>query len=630
MRDDVLDQIISNPELPFAMIYREVGGSRQVDLLILEKRTAGTIGEGMNYAGGSHHGSLLVLPYRQVKERGFEAIDDGMEIYALPIRERATKDLSFVLERIPDIDLSFSEPGFNIDDQGFAEIVRRLIDTEIAGGTGSNFVLHRKLCCTVEGYTSAHLLTMFRRLLTAETNAHWVYVIHTGDYDFAGASPELHAGLRGDVLTMNPISGTLSRGAAETRDGLRAFLSDEKEISELFMVVDEELKSMARLCPEGVRVSGPNLQWLQRVVHTEYKLDGRTPAGIPEILRESIPMPTVTGSPVRSACEVISKYEPDGRGYYSGVIALVEDQRSGAELDSVIGIRSAEISADGRVRIGAGATIVRDSDPELEAAETTAKANSIYSALSTPSQPSIMDSDVEQVLKSRNGRLSQYWLADPTERAQEVQHLQGIHALVVDAQDSFTWMLCSLLRSAGAHVEVCSVDELHSEDRLSDSFDLVIAGPGPGDPRDSQDPRIERLRSLITHLLATRKPLLAVCLSHQVLCSILGVPLRRLSTPNQGTQRPVAVAGMSTLGGFYNSYAGIADTRTRNRLQDKGITPVTTMASNELDGLIGPTFASVQFHLESILTINGQDVLQAILQPVLDRTPDQAPKVVPA
>ncbi|MFO7115698.1 chorismate-binding protein, partial [Pseudomonas aeruginosa] len=50
--------------------------------------------------------------------------------------------------------------------------------------------------------------------------------------------------------------------------------------------------------------------------------------------------PTVTGSPLESACRVIRRYEPQGRGYYSGVAALIGgDGQGGRTLDSAILIR---------------------------------------------------------------------------------------------------------------------------------------------------------------------------------------------------------------------------------------------------------------------------------------------------
>lgn len=87
------------------------------------------------------------------------------------------------------------------------------------------------------------------------------------------------------------------------------FLGDRKETDELFMVVDEELKMMSRVCTE-TRVVGPYLKEMSRLAHTEYVIEGRTTADVRDILRETLFAPTVTGSPLESASRVIADYEP--------------------------------------------------------------------------------------------------------------------------------------------------------------------------------------------------------------------------------------------------------------------------------------------------------------------------------
>ena len=79
---------------------------------------------------------------------------------------------------------------------------------------------------------------------------------------------------------MNPIRGTFrvrrddgDERASRTR--LLDFLADEKEIYELFMVVDEELKMMCDICHEGGQVLGPFLKPMTHLIHTEYLLAGR-------------------------------------------------------------------------------------------------------------------------------------------------------------------------------------------------------------------------------------------------------------------------------------------------------------------------------------------------------------------
>ena len=91
---------------------------------------------------------------------------------------------------------------------------------------------------------------------------------------------------------MNPISGTYRYPpAGPDLPGVMEFLADRKETDELYMVVDEELKMMARICAEGGRVVGPYLKEMARLAHTEYFIEGHTDRDAREILH---------GDPVRA------------------------------------------------------------------------------------------------------------------------------------------------------------------------------------------------------------------------------------------------------------------------------------------------------------------------------------------
>lgn len=248
-----------------------------------------------------------------------------------------------------------------------------------------------------------------------------------------GASPEVHVRMSGGTVVMNPISGTYRYPAeGPTPEHLLSFLADGKEIEELSMVVDEELKMMCTVGDMGGVVVGPRLKEMAHLAHTEYELRGRSSLDVREVLRETMFAATVTGSPVQNACRVIERYEPlgrdgVGRGYYAGALALVGrdpgDGREGSAgaqtLDSPILIRTADIAPDGRLRVPVGATLVRGSDPAGEVAETHAKAAGVLAALGvvpgrpreTGVRPRLMDDPrVRAALDGRRAALAPFWL----------------------------------------------------------------------------------------------------------------------------------------------------------------------------------------------------------------------------
>ncbi len=640
---DLLQRALSQEPPPFALLRRpDTVGHDQLEVLLGDVSTpdglaAITLPEG---SSGPGRAVLVIVPHRQIAERGFECVDDGAELVAMQVTEQAVLPLSEALGRIPVVPIHLVDGHFDPDDDAYADAVRRIIADEIGKGVGANFVIKRSYVASVADYRHASALTFFRRLCELEPGAYWTFLVHTGTRTFVGATPERHISLNEGVAVMNPISGTYRYPpTGPTLPGLMEFLEDTKENDELYMVVDEELKMMARVCEDGGRVVGPRLKEMARLAHTEYLIEGRSTKDPRDILRETMFAPTVTGSPLESACRVISQYEPGGRRYYGGIIALIgRDDRAEEFMDSAILIRTADIDPTGRLAIGVGATLVRHSDPDGEVAETHAKAAALLTALDNEVSVGLGEHpEVRAALAGRNAGLADFWLAgdsagvragdragdgdgdragsragDGPGRGGPVPELAGRRVLVVDAEDDFTAMVAQQLRSLGLLVTVRGYADEHD----LDAHDLVVMGPGPGDPRDTEHPRITRLYSTIATLLAEQRPFLAVCLSHQVLSRLLGMDLVRCETPNQGLQREIDLFGDHEVVGFYNTFAA-------HSLEDKfdctgvGLIGVSrNVDTGEVYALRGPHFASMQFHAESVLTRNGPRILATRIREV--------------
>ncbi|QUQ67698.1 phenazine-specific anthranilate synthase component I [Kutzneria sp. CA-103260] len=553
---------------------------------------------------------LAIVPYRQIAERGFECVDDGAPLLALLVRERETCTMDEVLARVPDVPFELADAGFDVDDAAYGEIVRKVLTEEIGQGAGANFVIKRTYTATIPAYTPATALAVFRRLLLAEKGAYWTFLVHTSSRTFVGATPERHVSVDDGIAMMNPISGTYRHpsGVAD-RSELLAFLADGKETDELYMVVDEELKMMARVAARGGRVLGPYLKEMSRLTHTEYLLAGQTTVDVRDVLRETMFAPTVTGSPLENACRVIARYEQRGRGYYAGVLALIGPH--GSSLDAPILIRTADISTDGHLQVSVGATLVRDSVPENEIAETHAKAAGILAALhgqSTPDSAAESFADDVQVLAalaSRNDRLARFWL-EPRELA--AGPFAGKRVLVVDGEDTFTAMLSHLLQALGFAVTIVR----HDSQPVLSGYDLVIAGPGPGDPRQHTSPKIAALRGIVRDVLESGTPLLAICLGHQVLSSLLGLELIRKPQPYQGMQRSIDLFGQHERVGFYSTFIAVGSV--------PGVEIAADPSSGEIHALRSRGFASTQFHPESVLTEHGIAILERLLTDLLPTT----------
>ncbi|MER7948282.1 anthranilate synthase family protein [Streptomyces sp. NPDC096079] len=619
-----LSRLLDDSCPPFALLRRRTPGRDRdtVEVLIGRVHEAERLAE----LPVGPLPTLALVPFRQIRERGFDVRDDGTPLSVLVADEVHELPLDEALAALPAHEVRVEGGGFDVSDEAYAETVRRVVDEEIGSGEGANFVIRRTYTGGIPGFGRADALALFRRLLAGERGAYWTFVVHTGDRTLVGASPEVHVRMSGGTVVMNPISGTFRypAGAAPTADDLLGFLADRKETEELSMVVDEELKMMCTVGDMGGVVVGPRLKEMAHLAHTEYELRGRSSLDVREVLRETMFAATVTGSPVQNACRVIERHETGGRGYYAGALALLGTDTSGAQtLDSPILIRTADIAADGALRVPVGATLVRHSDPAGEVAETHAKAAGVLTALGvregrprevSPVGPRLADDPrVRAALDARRADLAPFWLKMQVRSAE----LSG-HALVVDAEDTFTAMLAHVLRSSGLEVSVLRYDEPGLRELVLAHEGPVVLGPGPGNPSDAADPKMRFLRGLTAELVRDhRHGLLGVCLGHELIAAELGLDIVRKRTPFQGAQLRIDLFGQEQTVGFYNSFTARCDDRTATELALHRIEVSRDAETGEVHALRGPGFAGVQFHPESVLTRDGAALTASLLAGVL-------------
>ncbi|MEV6374898.1 chorismate-binding protein [Micromonospora musae] len=610
---------------PFALIRR--ADADGLELFAGPVRTVDRLADIPLPEGAPGPRTLALVPYRQITERGFACVDDGMPLECLQVERYERIELTEALAALPDRPVRTSGAAFDITDEEYAAAVERVLTEEIGRGEGANFVIHRTLTATVQDPPLVAAFAALRRLLLAERGAYWTFVVHTGSRVLVGASPERHVSVDDGLVMMNPISGTFRHGdTGPERAALLRFLADRKEIEELYMVLDEELKMMAAVAEEGGQVVGPYLKEMSHLAHTEYLLAGRGTRDVRDVLRETMFAPTVTGSPMENACRVIARHERTGRRYYGGVLALLGHDDAGRQtLDAPILIRTAEISPAGALRVSVGATLVRHSSAAGEVAETHAKAAGVLAALGLGPQaarsageaaPRLADDpEVRAALAARNAPLARFWLDQRAPGACVLPVLVGRSALVVDGEDTFTGMLTHQLRGLGLAV---TVRPWHAPGPL-DGYDLVVVGPGPGDPGSTTDPKMLALRALLAGLLAAGRPTLTVCLGHQLLAGLLGLPLHQRIAPYQGLQREVDLFGTPRRVGFYATFTARAEA-------DGLDTPYgrVELARDGVDGAVhalrGPGFAGVQFHPESVLSPDGLEVLAELLPALLPPT----------
>jgi 2-amino-4-deoxychorismate synthase len=121
--------------------------------------------------GSPQHDVLAIIPYRQIGERGFACAEDGSPLIAMSVTDQGVLPMAAVLADLPKVPIKLAECHFDVGDDAYAAIVRRIIAEEIGKGEGSNFVIKRSFVAHITGYTPHSALTFFRRLLERESGA---------------------------------------------------------------------------------------------------------------------------------------------------------------------------------------------------------------------------------------------------------------------------------------------------------------------------------------------------------------------------------------------------------------------------------------------------------------------------
>jgi phenazine biosynthesis protein phzE len=216
---------------------------------------------------------------------------------------------------------------------------------------------------------------------------------------------------------------------------------------------------------------------------------------------------------------------------------------------------------------------------------------------------------VRAALDGRRASLAPFWL-----RMQERSRELTGHALVVDGEDTFTAMLAHVLRSSGLDVTVRRYDEPGLRAAVLAHEGPVVLGPGPGDPSDLADPKMRFLRELTARVVREhRHGVLGVCLGHELIAAELGLEIVRKEVPYQGAQTRVELFGREVTVGFYNSFVARCDDDARQELTAHGV-EVSRAENGEVHALRGPGFAGVQFHPESVLTLDGTAIVAELMR----------------
>jgi len=180
--------------------------------------------------------------------------------------------------------------------------------------------------------------------------------------------------------------------------------------------------------------------------------------------------------------------------------------------------------------------------------------------------------------------------------------------LVIDNYDSFTYNLVQYLQEMGQEVRVFRNDAITLQGIEALKPAHLLISPGPGDPTQAGI-SVEAIRRF-----AGRLPVLGVCLGHQALGAAFGGRVVRAARLMHGKTSPIFHDGKTL---FHQLPAPFEATRYHSLLVEKESLPACLEVSawtqeGEIMGLRHrelPALEGVQFHPESILTLEGKKLL---------------------
>ncbi|MDX8530288.1 anthranilate synthase [Mesorhizobium sp. VK25A] len=427
------------------------------------------------------------------------------------------------------------------------------------------------------------------------------FFINLGENEYLiGASPEMFVRVNGRRVETCPISGTIKRGddAISDSEQILKLLNSKKDESELTMCSDVDRNDKSRVCdPGSVRVIGRRqIEMYSRLIHTVDHIEGRLREGMDafDAFLSHAWAVTVTGAPKLWAMRFIEQNEKSPRAWYGGAIGMVNFN---GDMNTGLTLRTIRIK-DGIAEVRAGATLLFDSVPEEEEAETELKASAMLSA----------------IRDAKTGN------ATGTERT-TARVGDGVNILLVDHEDSFVHTLANYFRQTGANVSTVRTpvpEEVF--ERLKP--DLVVLSPGPGTPTDFDcAATIRRARS-------RDLPIFGVCLGLQALAEAYGGELRQLHIPMHGKPSRIRVSKPGII------FSGLPKEVTVGRYHSIFADPVRlpdgfVVTAETEDGIImafehrKEPIAAVQFHPESIMTL-GHNAGMRIIENIVAHLPRKA------
>ena len=183
--------------------------------------------------------------------------------------------------------------------------------------------------------------------------------------------------------------------------------------------------------------------------------------------------------------------------------------------------------------------------------------------------------------------------------------------LVIDNYDSFTYNLVQYFGELGAEPVVKRNDEITLDEIRALKPERIVISPGPCTPLEAG------ISCNVIRAFGESTPILGVCLGHQCMGHVFGGEVVRAGRLMHGKTSPILHNGQGLFTGLPNPFEA---TRYHSLLVKRETFPdaleiTAETAEKEVMGLRHRQLPihGVQFHPESILTVEGKKLLRNFL-----------------
>lgn len=180
--------------------------------------------------------------------------------------------------------------------------------------------------------------------------------------------------------------------------------------------------------------------------------------------------------------------------------------------------------------------------------------------------------------------------------------------LIIDNYDSFTYNLVHIVAALGVDYRVLRNDELSVNEIRDLNPSHILISPGPGRPEDAG------VTEAVIRELGTNTPILGVCLGHQAIGQVFGGNVVHAPKLMHGKTSDITHFGHPLFEGISSPFVA---TRYHSLTVDEVDLPdCLTITCRSEDGVVQGLshkelpIHGIQFHPESILTIEGPKILK--------------------